>query len=180
MMTPEQRAQIIKQTKDNLKRFQEESLAQDGASSSAEARGAGGNVSPPRAPPPPPSSIEDPIARWKADAEMFERQKAAAVAERRRAEQQHTRQGEDFWQAIDVRIEATLSNERELTLGVLRDAIRAMQEVADATNERFDECDRRLAELAALLEKLRAAGNARTRAAEAEPLDLPRLPRDLN
>jgi hypothetical protein len=179
MMTPERRAAIIKQSLENLKRFQdEEGLALDGASSGAEARGTG-DVSPPRAPPPPPSSIEDPIARWKADGEMFERQKAAAIAERRAAERQHMRQGEQFWEAIDARIEAVLSHERELTLGTLRDALEAMQQVADATNERFDESDRRLTELAALLEKLRA-GNARTRAAEAEPLDLPRLPKDLN
>jgi hypothetical protein len=66
---------------------------------------------------------------------------------------------------------------------MLRDTIAAVIEITDATADKFSQLDGKLDGLAKLLECLREGNErslARARAEAASPLDLPRLPKDLN
>jgi hypothetical protein len=57
--------------------------------------------------------------------------------------------------------------------------IRAMNEIGDATGDKFQELDSKLDQLSKLLQQLRAGNDSlqRARGGAAAPLDLPRLPR---
>jgi hypothetical protein len=126
------------------------------------------------------SSPEDPMERWRREGEEFERAREVGRAQTRMEEEQHlARQREadqQFFEAVDARVAAAIKTEREFVLKFLGDAIAAMNEIADATGDKFDELDKKLDGLAKMLEQLRA-GNESARARDLVQ-DLPNpLPR---
>jgi hypothetical protein len=157
-MDPTRRAEIIRQSLENLRRFQDESSASVRA-----------------APPPPP---EDPVARWRAEGQEFEAMREVRRAEREREGQRDA--ADLFWQSVDARIGRALEAERAFMTDVMRNALQAVGEAADATADKFSELDVKLGSLAKLLQQLRE-GNERARAiARAEVVDAPPSPKDLN
>ena len=161
-MSPERRAEIIHQSLLNLHRFK---LASDGdVSPSPDAMARPGAFPTGRASSSPP---EDPMQRWRREGEAFERAREAGRAQTRAEEEQHiARQHEaeqQFFEAVDARILAAVKAEREFVLKFLGDAIAAVNEIADATGDKFDQLDIKLDGLAKMLQQLRE-GNERARA----------------
>jgi hypothetical protein len=157
-MDPERRAEIIRETKENLRRYQNEKEGLTSARSAwpadATARSAAG-FSSCRSADPPPHEPEDPIARWRAEGERFERAREKGRAEIRAQERLHEHTSAEFWQSVDARIAAAVQAEREFVMEILRDAIAAVNEIAEASSNRFELLDTKLERLSELLQKVR-------------------------
>jgi hypothetical protein len=162
-MSPERRAEIIRQSLLNLHRFK---LASDGdVSPSPDATARPDNAFPTgcasSSPP------EDPMEHWRREGQEFERAREAGRAQTRAEEERHIEDqrmaNQQFFEAVDARISAALKAQREFVLKFLGDAIAAVNEIADATGDKFDQLDIKLDGLAKMLQQLRE-GNESARA----------------
>jgi hypothetical protein len=164
-MTPERRAQIIKQSLANLRRFQDENegLASPDRAwpADAEARAAGPTPVLPSDPP------IDPVTAWRLDGERRAQMREQGRAEIRAQERQHTERDQAFWQSVDVRIAQALDTERAFFTDVLRDALQAVNEIAEATADKFEQLDTKLDALGKLLQQLREGNESAQRRARA-------------
>jgi hypothetical protein len=185
-MTEEQRQRIIRETRSNLQRFQDERSASTSGASYVDARAArsvDGLSSFPSADPPS-EPEDDPIKKWAAEGREFQRMLASGRASLRAEEQRHERQGAEFWSAIDARIEAALEVQRQAIFAIMEEGFRGASDLADAVNNKFDDLETKLAHVRTLLAEARerSARDLKQRRAEraGEVVDLPPLSKDLN
>jgi hypothetical protein len=186
MMSNEQRQRIIFQISENVRRFEFErsGLASDASAwpSDRPAVRPVGDVSScaPAGRVQPADPPLDPVRKWREDGERIEQMREQGRAEIRREEREHIRQHELDWSAVDARIAAAIEAERSFMTETLCDALRAMNEIGDATADKFEQLDGKLAALSKLLETVRTGTErslARARArAEAESSDVSRVP----
>jgi hypothetical protein len=119
----------------------------------------------------PPLEFEDPVERWKREANEATRRRELADAERKRQEREdERRRGADWWAAIDARIDAALAGQRDN----VAELARASVEFANAVQDRLLAMETLLARLDTKLTELRAIDD------QHRVVDMPKLVRRTN
>ena len=114
-------------------------------------------------PEPPPLMPEDPIAKWKREADARDRERKAAIAERQRVERAARASDWSAWDAyVDARIAAALAERQH-----------EIVELAHSSVEFAKAVDKKLAELERLLTKITDTHKELREHLAREPLDMP-------
>jgi hypothetical protein len=114
---------------------------------------------------------KDPVAEWKREMRELEAEREAADARRRAAEQEHRRAADqrlvDWWATVDARIAQAVEQAIEYQRSVTTEA------VGEAIGEMLAPLREKLAELEAVIDKLRAHDAKRPKEQDIDPPNRP-------